>query len=793
MFKKFYCLLFIFILLLNNISKSKNNAPTEDNISPEPNNILSEKDNEIEDLKSKIKILENKIKVLENNKNNKPQSAKTKNTSTATPKNSIQDKKSLKVGLALSGGGAKGLVHVGVLKELERNNVKIDYITGTSIGAVIGALYSVGYTPDEIAIYLKSVNWSSLPSVNRNEILVPLERKFNKFDYMVTLRYDKKFKFSMPKAFIDDEYIYFKLKNALSRFKNTDNFKDTKIPLGVVATDLNTGKSVTLKDGDIARAVAASSAIPTIFEPVEIDNRLYVDGMISQNLPIQAAFDMGADVVIGSNVGNILKDNEDFNIVGVINQLMAIPSASSTEDQKKLAAILISPDMSNYSAIDNISNEVLITIGEESARQKLAAINSLPKLDTPKEVIDRDSHIYIREMVFLGNLSPEKLDILKSMLNPLMNKNITYLNLEKNIMKIYGLDFINNIYFRVEKDVLYVDATVNPSNLLGVGVNYRTDYGSTLNIGTEFSSVGKLGHSTFVNLRLGDYLGFEIKNFFYYGSSNKIGIFANLIIRESPFYLYDDRKKIAEFTINTAKLEFGITTQINNKIFLTYGIDTGYVQLEQKINTNIPYIQSSEYSKNINNTFLKITYDNLNSIKHPTSGYKIDFNYIWGGNFGKSSTNYYGAMYLIDGYIPIKENITLKYGLYGGIISGKNLYLDQYINIGGINDYIDNKEFSFLGYRTHQKLVKQFIAGRIGLEKEFLKNLYLGANWNFGAFEDLNNVSGKFKKSNMWKKPVNGFGLNALYESFIGPIEFSVSTDEKWDKITTQVSVGYQF
>lgn len=760
------------------------------------NKFVSPEDVEINQLKSQIKDLESKIKILEKNKkikNGVP--PKSTSNSKVSGKKNIQNKKPLKVGLALSGGGAKGLAHVGVLRELEKANVKIDYITGTSVGAIVGGMYSIGYTPNEIEKYLKSVDWGNLLNDYKNFKEVPLERKFNNFDYMVTLRYDKKFKFSIPKALGDSEITYLQLKKIFKDATNINDFDKLPIPLRVVATDLNTGKGMVFKNGDLARVVAASSAIPAIFDPVEIDNRLYVDGLISQNFPVQEAFDMGADVVIGSNVGNVLKDNEDYSIVGVINQLMAIPSASSTEAQKRLATILISPNMDNYSATDASNNDILVKMGEEATRDKLPLLDRLEKTTGPRKTLVRTKgrDIYIENIVFNDEFNMRKKEILISMLDKIKHKHITYEELEEIFLRIYGLDFVDNIYYQMNGTTLYVDTDINPSNTFGIGVNYSSGYGTTLNIGTEFSNIGKIGNSTFLNLKLGDYLGFEAKNFFYYGTSNKVGVFANVIFDESPFYLYNGNKKIGEFKRQTAKVELGVASQINNRLFLVYGIDSGYSELEEKIKTNIPELKGAEYSKNINNAFFRLTYDNLNSIKHPTAGYKIDVHYIWGGSFGKSNSNYYGPLYSAKGYIPINKKTTFKYGLSGGVLSGDNIYLDQYIKIGGMKDDIDNREFAFAGLKTHQKLVKQFMVGKVEVEREIIQNLYLSAVWNFGTFEEVGTQAGNYSKSNMWKDPVHGFGVSALYETMFGPVEFSLSKDGNDGSVITQVNVGYRF
>ena len=147
----------------------------------------------------------------------------------------------------------------------------------------------------------------------------------------------------------------------------------------MVATDLNSGKAVALKKGDLARAVTASIAIPTILEPVEIDGNLYVDGLVSRNLPVEDALAMGSDIVIASDVGNEVKDNKDYNILSVLNQLVTIQSASSTQEQRNMATILISPDIQNYSATDTKKGKELVELGKKATLEQLYSIENFLK------------------------------------------------------------------------------------------------------------------------------------------------------------------------------------------------------------------------------------------------------------------------------------------------------------------------------------------------------------------------------------------------------------------------------
>lgn len=744
------------------------------------NDLLSttKEDIEIEKLQDQIQVLKKKIKQLEEVKFKKLKSTK----------------KGIKIGLALSGGGAKGLAHVGVLRVLEKYNIRPDYIAGTSMGAIVGALYSVGYTPDEIEEFLTNTSWENFINGTFANTNVPLEKKVNNKKYMMSIRYDNKFNFSLPKGLGNTQMIYFELKKALSNVEGITDFNKLPIPLRVVATDLNSGKAVAFQSGDLAKAITASIAIPTVFDPVEIGDNLYVDGLVSRNFPVIDVINMGANVVIGSDVGNELKDKKDYNIISVLNQLVAIQSSSSTKEQQKLATILITPDILEYSATDLDKAKEFVALGEKATLEKDFLLKDLAKdsENTKKIIPPKPKNITINKIEYAHKIPPKDQELINSILENIKGKNLTPDELENYILKVYGNDIINTVYYIVHDDVLLVDANINPSNSFGVGVNYLTGYGTTFNVGTTISNFGTIGNNSLINVKLGDYIGVTFKNFIYYGYSNKIGLFANLSYNESPFYLYDKNKKISDSTITSTVFTTGLKLQYNNQLVLTYGLNTMYSKLKQKTG----YLKDEEvnYAKNYNGAFFKAVYDSLEDRNnHPYSGIKGTFEYSWEGSLNKSRSNFYGPRYILDGYFPIAEKLIFKYGASGGIITGKHLTSkDQFLRIGGTKSNFNQKEFPFYGLAFQQKLVDQFLIGKLGLEYEVIPNLYLGGHWNIGTFNEVKKPN-YTRNSEIWKDYLQGMGVSITYESIIGPIEFSISKTNEHSKFLSQVSVGYIF
>lgn len=737
--------------------------------------LTSKEDIEIKKLKEQIKILENRISQLEEIKKNKL----------------TKEKKDLKIGLALSGGGAKGLAHIGVLRVLEELGIRPDYISGTSMGAVVGALYSAGYSLDEIENILTKSDWDSFINGTFVDDKIPLEKKVNNKKYMLSIRYDNKFNFSLPKGFGNNQMIYFELKKLLSNVDNIRNFDDLPIPLRIIATDLNTGEAVAMKEGDLAKVITASVAIPTLFDPVEIDGRLYVDGLVSRNFPVIDVINMGADIVIGSDVGNEVKDKKDYNIISVLNQLVAIQSASSTNEQRELTSILISPDVLMYSATDLDKGKLFVEKGEEAARKQIELLKDLSTKEIKKDIISTSKKLVIKNIEYKNDISEKNRLIINSILENILNREITPEELENSMLKVYGNDIINRIYYDLNGDTLVIDADINPNNSFGVGVNYLTGYGTTFDIGTTLTNFGKIGNNTLVDLQLGDYLGFNLKNFAYYGYSNKIGIFANLGYNENPFFIYDGKEKISNSLVRSVDFETGILTQYNNQLTASYGIKTSYSELEQKTGSVLP--EDIEYSKNYNGAFFRTTFDTLDSNTHANSGVKFDFEYSWEGSFDKANSNFYGPLYSLDGYIPINKKFTLNYGFYGGVISGDEVTsIDKFIRLGGTKNNLQNRDFAFYGYRYQQKLVEEFMIGKLALIYKLDSNLYLSTRWNIGTYSDLPSDSYSNTKK-IWEDYSQGVDIAITYDSLFGPLEFSLSRDNEKGDILSQISIGYIF
>ena len=735
--------------------------------------LKSREDVEIENLESQIKVLEDKIQTIKKLKNDK-------------------DRNDLKVALVLSGGGAKGYAHLGVLRVLEKEDIKIDYIAGTSIGALVGTLYSIGYSIDEIEKVLDNLNIESFLESGSDLTGLDLDKKETLKKYSFYINFDNELNYSLPKGLRETEELYLVVKNLLKNYENTKNFNNFPIPLRVVATNLNTGETKSFSEGDIAKILTASMAIPTIFEPVEVNGALYVDGLVSRNLPVEEAYDMGADLVIASDVGTPVVKKDNYNILSVLNQMIAIQSSYITKDSKEKATVLISPDIKNISATDTTKRKDLIELGEVATQRQIAKLREFPKNSSNNKRINiqkekRDSFV-INKIEYDPKFDKNTIDILNNIFIVLLNKPISESDIEKKIVDVYNSKYMDKLYYTVEDGVLHLDGEKGHLNRVGVGFNYQTGYGTTFNVGTDLFFSGKFGNNINLNFKFGDYLGADLGTLTYYGIRNRFGILTNIGYNESPFFLYDKRRKTAKFMNREAYLNIGVFNQPSNNSMISYGILSKLSSLKQDTGGSLS--QNLEYSENQAKTYLRFKYDNLDSISNPMRGIKADLIYNFASSIGKSKSNLYGPAYSIKGYVPINSKSSFVYGLNLASLRGDRIRADQRIRLGGMYTNIDNNEFEFYGLNYQEKQVKDLISLTLGFKHKIVYSLYFNTKFNIATFTEDNPLNNN--DSRLWKNYSKGLGISISYDSPIGPIEFSVSSDLKHKRPIGSISIGYK-
>ena len=403
-----------------------------------------------------------------------------------------------KVGLVLSGGGAKGLAHIGVLKVLEKAGIRVDVVTGTSMGSIVGGLYAIGYDAQSLEKIVLDQNWVTLfnDKIERREVSI-LEKD-------IAARYVGGFplyerKINLPSGLLAGQNVSALLSRLTWSVHHVNNFDDFQRPFRCVATDIETGDAVVFKNGYLPEAIRASMAIPSVFTPVEIDGKLLIDGGLARNLPVVEALDMGADFIIAVDVGDPLYPKEELNsLTKIMTQAVNFRMVTSSKEQAKLCDILIRPEIDEYTIADFFKTDSLIARGERAALAILPRLfflaDSLKSLQSQKFIqppVKIDSlKIVDVKIMGLKNVSRQ---LVESKIALDLPANVTPEQLDKIINRLYGSQYFERVTYQIEPFGagvrLLVHVIEKVVDRLNFGLNYTTQHDAGILLNATFRNL----------------------------------------------------------------------------------------------------------------------------------------------------------------------------------------------------------------------------------------------------------------------------------------------------------------
>lgn len=334
-------------------------------------------------------------------------------TSVSFSETNFQNRK--RVAVVLSGGGAKGFAQIGVLQAIEEAGIPIDMVIGTSAGALVGGLYCSGHTPSEIETIVTNLNWPKLFLDTATDSYEKYILTRNREAYFLSLGFTNKFKMEIGSSLITGQHVLQELKAETIKIPSTESFDDLPTPFRAIAIEILTGKIAILDKGDLAEAMRASMNLPALFSPFSIDGTTYIDGGITQHLPVQIAKDMGYEIVIAIDTGDpLLTEINNFNAnpVVALNQMINIGQAEKNTNERQLATLLIKPKIDEYSLANFAETKIIIQRGKEAAEESKQALLDL------KEIIFNNSSI--EDQNNDKNLSQNKKKYLSDYDNPLI-------------------------------------------------------------------------------------------------------------------------------------------------------------------------------------------------------------------------------------------------------------------------------------------------------------------------------------------------------------------------------------
>jgi NTE family protein len=625
--------------------------------------------------------------------------------------------------LVLSGGGARGAAHVGVLKVLDELRVPVDCIAGTSMGSIVGGAFASGITVAEMEETLGEMSTERLFKEKPPRQERSIRRKADDFTILFTPEVGfRDGEFQLPKGIVSGVQLETVLR-ALAKAQGYRNFDQLPIPFRAVATDLVTGKPVVFSRGELANVMRASMSVPGLIDPAEIDGKLLVDGGLTDNLPVNVARAMGADVVIAVNLGTPLMKREELNsIFGVTGQMINILTEQNV--QASLASlkptdILILPELGDFSAGDFDHLLKTIPIGEAAARKvadRLSAL-SLPPAEyaalRQRQLAVAPSDLGPVDEIRFPGLTRVNPAVLEAEMETRPGQPIDQRTLDRDMQRIYGTDDFEHVNYRIVEEtgkrVLSVDAIEKSwgPNYLRFGLGLSSDFTGDAyynllatyrrtwlnSLGAEWRTDFQVGRTS--RLLTEFYQPFDVRQYFF------VAPYAEVERRQLA--IFNDDERLAIYDLRYGRVGFDLGSQFTRYGELRLGLLWGNVRAS--IDTGPPQLEPNPNKVDQAAIRGRLFFDQLDNVNFPRSGYGGTAD-IFSSQTALGATSNY-TKWTVDGTAAHSfGDHTFNVGLrLGGKIGSDPLPAYDQFNWGGF--------LQQSGYRTGALLGESIAFGRL--------------------------------------------------------------------------------
>ncbi len=543
-----------------------------------------------------------------------------------------------KVGLVLSGGAARGLAHIGVLKALEEQGVRIDAIAGTSMGAVIGGLYASGYSVEELEKLATTLDWQQALSDAPPRKDVPFRRKQDDRDFLVKqkLSFRDDGSLGLPLGVIQGQNLSLLLESKLAHTADTRDFNKLPIPFRAVATDIASGEKVVFSRGHLPQVIRASMSIPAVFAPVELDGRLLVDGGMVDNIPVDVARDMGVDLAIVVDIGTPLRDRKQLaTVVDVLNQSITLMTRRNSEEQ--LASlhqddVLIQPSLAAFGVTDFGRAQDMIDAGYRAARAMDNRLASLRRDEGDTGLAVARSPRQRRPIITaikVENDSKVSDDVIRYYIRQPLGEPLELDRLQTDMGTLYGLDYFDRVQYRVvhkgDDNTLVINARGKRggTDYLRLGLNLSDDMrgDSAFNLGASYrvNGINRLGAEWLTRAQIGDQQ--ELYSEFYQpldvGSRYFVAPYLDFGSQNIEATL--DNDPVAEYRLERYGFGLNLGRQIGTYGEVRVGVGKAWGEAEVRIgDQDLPSVSFNEGFYE-----LKYSFDTFDNVYFPHSGEEI--------------------------------------------------------------------------------------------------------------------------------------------------------------------------
>ena len=694
-----------------------------------------------------------------------------------------------RTGLVLSGGAARGLAHIGVLKALEEQGVQVDAIAGTSMGAVIGGLYAAGYSVDELEKLALELDWQQVLSDDPPREDIPFRRKQDDRDFLVKrkLSFRDDGSLGLPLGVIQGQNLSLLLERLLVHASDTRDFDRLPIPFRAVATDIANDKKVIFRSGHLPQAIRASMSIPAVFAPVELDGRLLVDGGMVDNIPMDVARDMGVDRLIVVDIGTPLLPREQLlTVVDVLNQSTTMMTRRNSEAQLATLRpedLLVQPMLAGFGATDFARAEQLIDAGYRAADAlgaRLATMRSESggnlSLSLARSAEPRNPLI---SAVRIENDSKVSDAVVRRHIRQQTGKRLDLQGLQKDMGTLYGLDYFEQVEYRVVHDKLGNTLVITTrekrsgTDYLRLGINLSDDFrgDSAFNIGASFrkNGINQLGAEWLTRLQLGDHQEFFSEFYQPLDAGSRWFVAPNLFAEAQNVEAILDNDPIAEYRLQRYGYGLNLGRQIANNGEIRFGVGQAWGEADVRVGDQ----QLPDFSFEEGYYQLKYSFDTVDDVDFPREGEDIGLTLRQYDPSLGSDGRYRQWEFRLDKAVSFGLDTLVFGGRYGRTLDDAEIVTSSFL-LGGARQLSGFRQDALSGQNISLARMIYFrrMTPRSFLPLDF--PLYLGASLERGrAWNNDNAFDSGY---------INAGSVFVGYETPLGPLNFSYGLNDEAER-----------
>lgn len=717
-----------------------------------------------------------------------------------------------RIGLTLSGGGAKGLAHIGILEAIDSAGLRIDCITGTSMGSIVGSLYAAGYSGKDIEKIARELDWNVLFSGKPSMRTVNIDEKTEFDNYAIEIPVQKG-KLKIMGGIIEGQEIWLKFQELFLPIYDVKDFSKFSIPFRCVATDIATGKPVVLDQGELVQAIRASMAIPSVFTPIDYKDTKLVDGGVVRNFPVRDVKDMGADYVIGVNLSQGLASADKLNtVIDILYQIGFYKDADDFEHEKQLCDVLIEPPLSDYSAASFSSAQTIIDIGKETGKKYYPRFKKLA--DSLRAIYPGYKPIENRlpvvnevavDSITINGLEHTTKTSFKNRLALEPGHAYNGVQVGHAIRRVYGSRNYNRIAYSWHPSTTKGHATLafnvleRPQVYVKAGIHYHSFSDVALILGGEIKNFIFDRSKATVKMNVSENFRLLLEQNQLFGKKDNNNVIASFYHETFNFPIYENFEQQYLYRSRTTNFDIRVQRTFGFSSAIGLGTTIENFRLRPKITADVSVEAENTYLE----SYVFYKHNTLNKRNFSTRGWRIDgkFGFVYAqqpstvkvrgdGELVETDTslNVYPRFHFkAENFIPLSQRITLMTQFNTAINFNPTSAYINFWNIGGINDFVRN-QIPFSGLPEYSVNSHSASVFMLGLQYQLTRSLYTTLRLNTSVYDFLNE-NNRFVEA----KFLNGGALSIGYDSGIGPISVSAMYNAESGNVYGYVNVGFPF